>query len=80
MTFTTGMIPHAPQTHIAIPTAFPGSVSLIGIFLNLNSFAKDLANAETTKKFQIMLNSGISKSQTSPGCIVRDEGAHLSSV
>src|ERR1035441_4056715 len=75
--FTNGIIEHAPHTAIAIPTDFPGLGSSDGMLLNLNSFAKESASAETTRKIQIMPTKGIKRSQTIPGCMVRQAGEHL---
>lgn len=80
MKFTNGMIEHAPHIHIAKPIALPGSLSVLGVFLSLNSFARVFDIADTTKKLQTNVNTGTSNSQTKPGCIVLEGGEHLLSI
>jgi hypothetical protein len=75
-----GMIPQAPQTHMAIPIDCPGMGSMFGIFLVLNSLLNDLANPVTTKKCHTKLTKGTNRSHSIPGSIVIDAGEHLVSA
>jgi hypothetical protein len=65
------------QMLIARPIDWPGIGSGLGIPRLAYSLANDFAMFITTKKFQIKLNTGISKSQTIPGSIALEAGAHL---
>src|SRR6185437_4579436 len=75
--FSIGIMQHAAQTHIAIPSVFPGSGSAFAIPRARISFPRDFPKAITTKKCHIRLKRGINKSQTRPGSIVLDAGEHF---
>jgi len=72
-----GTKPQQAHTHMAIPMGCPGNGSGLVIPRLAYSFANDFAIFITTKKFQIRLNKGMSKSQTIPGSIALEVGAHL---
>jgi hypothetical protein len=65
------------QMLIARPMDCPGAGSGLGIPRLTYSLPSDFAIPITTKKFQIKLKNGMSESQTIPGSIVLEAGAHL---
>src|SRR5580704_18975351 len=74
---TNGIKMHKLQTDKNSPTVCPGFDSLDGIPRLANSYLNVFAMFTTTKNCQASPKAGISKSQTIPGGVVLDSGAHF---